>query len=105
MMISISDIQFVVSEHFGIAFNGMTSAQRCRQVARPRQVAMFLAREMTPHSYAVIGRHFGGRDHKTIMQGVTTIAQMLERDPEISQAVQSSRRVLKLYAENGLSWI
>lgn len=70
---TISRIQRAVAEHFGIALIEMTSARRSREVARPRQIAMYLARELTACSYPEIGRRFGNRDHTTVIHAVRTI--------------------------------
>src|SRR6185437_16380712 len=63
----IAEIQYAVAERFGVPMMEMVSDRRARRVARPRQVAMYLSRELTPMSLPGIGKHFGGRDHTTIM--------------------------------------
>src|SRR3546814_12581730 len=66
--ITIDDIQRRVAEHYRLKPADMVSARRAREVARPRQVAMYLAKRLTPRSLPEIGRRFGGRDHTTVMQ-------------------------------------
>ena len=68
--VTIEEIQKKVAEHFNIKMAEMTSARRARVVARPRQVAMYLAKQLTPRSLPEIGRKFGGRDHTTVMHAV-----------------------------------
>ena len=68
--ISIEEIQKRVAEHFNIRLADMHSARRSRAVARPRQVAMYLAKQLTSRSLPEIGRKFGGRDHTTVMHAV-----------------------------------
>ena len=71
--ISVDDIQRKVAEHYNIRLSDMHSPRRARTVARPRQVAMYLAKALTEHSLPEIGRKFGGRDHTTIMHGVRLV--------------------------------
>ncbi|MEE8227522.1 MAG: chromosomal replication initiator protein DnaA, partial [Kiloniellales bacterium] len=68
--VTIEEIQKRVAEHFNIRMADMHSARRARAVARPRQVAMYLAKQLTPRSLPEIGRKFGGRDHTTVMHAV-----------------------------------
>lgn len=70
---AIARIQRVVAHHYGIPLREMTSDRRFRAVARPRQVAMYLCRSLTPHSLPAIGLHFGGRDHTTVLHAIRTI--------------------------------
>lgn len=69
----VSRIQRTVANYYGIPDNEMVSARRARRVARPRQVAMWLARELTPFSLPDIGRRFGGRDHTTVIHAIRVI--------------------------------
>ena len=86
-VVLISDIQRATSKHFGLKPIEMVSARRSRDVARPRQVAMYLARELTPHSLPMIGRLFGNRDHTTVMHAIREIERRIETEPEIAYAV------------------
>lgn len=81
--IQIAEIQRVVAEHFGTRLIDMASERRARCVARPRQVAMYLARCLTPQSLPQIGRSFGGRDHTTVMHAVEMIERIMRGDPEL----------------------
>ena len=85
---TIDEIQKKVAEHFNIKLGEMTSDRRARAVARPRQVAMYLAKQLTARSLPQIGRKFGGRDHSTVLHGVNKIARMLKEDREAFNVVQ-----------------
>src|SRR3546814_1572648 len=76
--ITIDEIQRRVAEHFRIKPADMVSARRAREVARPRQVAMYLAKRLTPRSLPEIGRRFGGRDHTQVMHAVKRIEELRE---------------------------
>lgn len=81
--ISIDEIQKRVAEHYRIRPAEMVSARRAREVARPRQVAMYLAKRLTPRSLPEIGRRFGGRDHTTVMHAVKRIESLRASDSEL----------------------
>mgnify|MGYP003330593589 FL=1 len=72
----------------------MFSARRARSIARPRQIAMYLAKNLTTSSYPEIGRKFGGRDHTTIMHAVKKIEELLIHDNELSDDVELLRSLL-----------
>jgi len=81
--ITIDEIQRRVAEHYRIKPADMVSARRAREVARPRQVAMYLAKRLTPRSLPEIGRRFGGRDHTTVMHAVKRIESLRGEDSEL----------------------
>ncbi len=93
--ISIDEIQTQVAEHYRIRKAEMTSARRARDVARPRQVAMYLSKQLTPKSLPDIGRRFGGRDHTTVIHAVKQIEKLRASDPEIDAAVRLLTRQLE----------
>ncbi|MGE5502927.1 MAG: chromosomal replication initiator protein DnaA [Actinomycetota bacterium] len=93
--ISIEEIQKKVAEHFNIKLAEMSSARRSRQVARPRQVAMYLAKQLTSRSLPEIGRKFGGRDHTTVMHAVKKVEELRETDSNFSEDVELLRRMLQ----------
>jgi chromosomal replication initiator protein len=93
--ISIAEIQERVAEHFGIWLGEMRSGRRFRRVARPRQVAMYLARELTGRSLPAIGRAFGGRDHTTILHALRRVEALMANNPQIAMAVRELREVLR----------
>lgn len=92
--ITIDEIQRKVAEHYNIRLTDMHSARRSRQVARPRQVAMYLAKQLTARSLPEIGRKFGGRDHTTVMHAVRKIDELMNEDAQIAQDVEIVRRAL-----------
>ena len=73
----------------------MTSARRARAIARPRQVAMYLAKQLTSRSLPEIGRKFGNRDHTTVMHAVSRIAELMAADPAFAEDVELLRRMLE----------
>ncbi len=92
--ITIDEIQRKVAEHYNIRMTDMHSARRARNVARPRQVAMYLAKQLTARSLPEIGRKFGGRDHTTVMHAVRKIEELMDDDAQIAQDVEIVRRAL-----------
>ncbi len=92
--ISIEDIQRKIADFYKLDLREFQSAQRSRRVARPRQVAMFLARAITERSLPEIGRRFGGRDHTTVLHACRRIAALCEEDPTFAQEVEFLKRVL-----------
>jgi len=92
--ITIDEIQRKVAEHYNLRLTDMHSARRARNVARPRQVAMYLAKMLTARSLPEIGRKFGGRDHTTVMHAVRKVEELIEEDAQIAQDVDVVRRAL-----------
>jgi chromosomal replication initiator protein len=92
--VTIDEIQRKVAEHYSIRLTDMHSARRARQVARPRQVAMFLAKQLTARSLPEIGRKFGGRDHTTVMHAVRKVEELITEDASFAQDVDVLRRSL-----------
>ena len=93
--VTIEEIQKRVAEHWNIRLTDMSSARRARAVARPRQVAMYLAKQLTSRSLPEIGRKFGNRDHTTVMHAVTRIAELIEQDADFGERVELLRRMLE----------
>lgn len=93
--ITIDEIQRGVCEHYNIRHAEMTSARRAREVARPRQVAMYLAKRLTPRSLPEIGRRFGGRDHTTVIHAIKRIEQLRLEDSDIESDVRALMRKLE----------
>jgi chromosomal replication initiator protein len=92
--ITIEDIQKRVAEHYGLRMADMLSARRARAVARPRQVAMYLAKQLTPRSLPEIGRKFGGRDHTTVMHAIRRIEELRAIDAVLNEDIEQLRRLL-----------
>ncbi len=82
--ITVDEIQRAVCEHYGLKREDLLSERRTRAVARPRQMAMYLAKSLTVRSYPDIGRRFGGRDHTTVLHGVKRIEQLRAEDPALA---------------------
>lgn len=93
--VTIEEIQKRVAEHFNIRLSDMYSARRARAVARPRQVAMYLAKQLTSRSLPEIGRKFGGRDHTTVMHAVRRIDELRTTDSGFAEDVDLLRRMLE----------
>jgi chromosomal replication initiator protein len=93
--VTVDMIQKAVAEHYGMKQADLTSERRARAVARPRQVAMWLAKQITTRSLPDIGRRFGGRDHTTVLHAVRRIEQLKEEDPAIARDVDVLLRKLR----------
>lgn len=93
--VTIEEIQKRVAEHYHLKLTDMSSARRARAVARPRQVAMFLAKQLTNRSLPEIGRKFGGRDHTTVMHAVTKVTELMAHDTDFAEDVELLRRMLE----------
>jgi chromosomal replication initiator protein len=93
--VTIEEIQRRVAEHFNIKQADMQSPRRARQVARPRQVAMYLAKQLTTRSLPEIGRKFGGRDHTTVMHAVKKVEELCAADSAFLEDVELLKRMLE----------
>ncbi|KJZ21130.1 chromosomal replication initiator protein DnaA [Loktanella sp. S4079] len=93
--VTVEEIQRKVSEHYNIRLSDMIGPKRVRNYARPRQVAMYLAKTMTSRSLPEIGRRFGGRDHTTVMHGVRRIEELKVTDSQIADDLELLRRALE----------
>lgn len=93
--VSIEEIQRHVSEHYNIRLSDMIGPKRVRTFARPRQVAMYLCKQLTSRSLPEIGRRFGGRDHTTVMHGVRRIDELRNSDAQIAEDLEILRRTLE----------
>ncbi|HYM03134.1 MAG TPA: chromosomal replication initiator protein DnaA [Stellaceae bacterium] len=93
--VTIDEIQKRVAEHYNIRLADMHSARRARAVARPRQVAMYLCKQLTPRSLPEIGRKFGGRDHTTVMHAVRKIEELRGVDRTLAEDLELLRRMLE----------
>ena len=93
--VTIEEIQKRVAEHFNIRLADMHSARRSRSVARPRQVAMYLAKQLTSRSLPEIGRKFGWRDHTTVMHAVKKVDELRDIDSSFAEDVELLKRMLE----------
>jgi chromosomal replication initiator protein len=93
--VTIDEIIRKVSDHYNLRMTDLLSPRRARSVARPRQVAMFLAKTLTSKSLPEIGRRFGGRDHTTVIHAVKKIEELKSIDNQIAEDVELLRRMLE----------
>jgi chromosomal replication initiator protein len=93
--VTIEEIQKRVAEYYNIKVSEMSSARRAQMVARPRQVAMYLAKQLTSRSLPEIGRKFGNRDHTTVMHAVRKVDQLSQADAGFAEDVELLRRMLE----------
>ena len=93
--VRIEDIQRVVSRHYNVSKADLLSARRTRTIVRPRQIAMYLAKVLTPRSLPEIGRRFGGRDHTTVIHAVRQIEKLRQSDAELDADVRLLLRQLE----------
>jgi chromosomal replication initiator protein len=93
--LTIEEIQRKVAEHYNVRLSDLIGPKRLRTIARPRQVAMYLAKQLTSRSLPEIGRRFGGRDHTTIMHGVRKIEELMAADSQLADDLQLLKRLLQ----------
>jgi len=92
--ISIDNIQRLVAEYYNIKISDILSKRRSRTIARPRQMAMYLAKELTNHSLPEIGEAFGGRDHTTVLHACKRIAELKEHSTDVGEDYKNLSRLL-----------
>ncbi len=93
--ITVEEIQRRVSEHYNIRLSDLIGPKRLRTFARPRQIAMYLSKQLTSRSLPEIGRRFGGRDHTTVIHGVRRIEELKTKDSQIAEDLELLRRSLE----------
>ncbi|WP_232829433.1 chromosomal replication initiator protein DnaA [Tropicimonas sp. IMCC34043] len=93
--VTVEEIQRKVSEHFNMRMSDMIGPKRHRTIARPRQMAMYLSKQLTSRSLPEIGRRFGGRDHTTVMHAVKRIEELKAVDNQIAEDLEMLRRILE----------
>ena len=92
--VRIEDIQKIVSRHFNVERNDLLSSRRTQVVVRPRQIAMYLSKKLTPRSLPEIGRRFGGRDHTTVLHAVRKIDKLADEDKTLAQEIELLKRLI-----------
>ena len=92
--INIESIQNLVASHYKLSLEEMLSPRRSRSLARPRQIAMYLAKQYTTNSLPDIGRKFSNRDHTTVIHAVKKIDELIKKDNEIKQNVTEIKKKL-----------
>ena len=93
-LVTLDSIQKTVGEYFKTRVSELLSKKRTRSIARPRQIAMALAKELTNHSLPEIGEAFGGRDHTTVLHACRKIAELKESDARIAEDYRNLLRTL-----------
>jgi chromosomal replication initiator protein len=92
--VRIEDIQRVVARHYNVSKADLLSSRRTRTIVRPRQIAMYLAKVLTPRSLPEIGRRFGGRDHTTVLHAVRKIEGMIQGDKTLAEEIELLKRMI-----------
>jgi chromosomal replication initiator protein len=92
--VRIEDIQRVVARHYNVSRQELVSNRRTRVIVKPRQIAMYLAKTMTPRSFPEIGRRFGGRDHTTVLHAVRKIEELIGADTKLGHEVELLKRLI-----------
>ncbi|TRW48751.1 chromosomal replication initiator protein DnaA [Aliidiomarina halalkaliphila] len=95
-LVTVDNIQRTVAEYYNIKVSDLISKRRSRSIARPRQVAMALAKELTNHSLPEIGDAFGGRDHTTVLHACRKVKELIESDHEIQEDYRNLNRTLSV---------
>ncbi|MCK5809817.1 MAG: chromosomal replication initiator protein DnaA [Cocleimonas sp.] len=93
-LITMESIKKTVAQHYNIRVSDLNSPRRTRTIARPRQIAMSLTKELTTHSYPEIGNNFGGRDHTTVMHACKKVIELRYTDPQIEEGYNILHRIL-----------
>jgi len=93
--VMIEDIQKVVARHFNVSRQDLLSNRRTRVIVRPRQIAMYLSKSLTPRSLPEIGRHFGGRDHTTVLHAVRKVESLASSEPKFAQELELLTRLIQ----------
>ena len=96
--VTIDNILRVVADHYKLSYNDLKGKKRTKNIAFPRQIAMFIAREITEYSTTELGFEFGGRDHTTVMHGCQKIEERLKLDPNLESSIQLLIRTIKEYS-------
>lgn len=93
--VKIEDIQKIVSQHYNVSRADLISARRTRTIVLPRQIAMYLAKSITPRSLPEIGKRFGDRDHTTVLHAVRKIEAMVKQDSKLYQEIELLKRLVE----------
>ena len=91
---TIQDIQNEVCKYYRLRVEDLKSKKRTKTIAFPRQIAMYLSRELTDYSLPKIGEDFGGRDHTTVIHAHEKISQIVKKDPLLKEAIEKIKRQL-----------
>ncbi|WP_454847934.1 chromosomal replication initiator protein DnaA, partial [Rhizobium binxianense] len=92
--VRIEDIQRIVARHYNVSRQELVSNRRTRVIVKPRQIAMYLSKTLTPRSFPEIGRRFGGRDHTTVLHAVRKIEELIAEDTKLSHEIELLKRLI-----------
>lgn len=92
--IRIEEIQQIVAHHYNLSKNDLLSSRRIRTIVKPRQIAMYLAKSLTPRSLPEIGRRFGGRDHTTVLHAIRKIEEQVSKDNKLEKELELLKRLI-----------
>ncbi|CAN7142754.1 chromosomal replication initiator protein DnaA, partial [Rhizobium sp. LjRoot258] len=92
--VRIEDIQRIVARHYNVSRQELVSNRRTRVIVKPRQIAMYLSKTLTPRSFPEIGRRFGGRDHTTVLHAVRKIEELIAGDTKLSHEIELLKRLI-----------
>ena len=92
--VRIEDIQRIVARHYNVSRQELVSNRRTRVIVKPRQIAMYLSKTLTPRSFPEIGRRFGGRDHTTVLHAVRKIEELISGDSKLSHEIELLKRLI-----------
>ncbi|MCO6187393.1 chromosomal replication initiator protein DnaA [Rhizobium sp. L1K21] len=92
--VRIEDIQRVVARHYNVSRQELVSNRRTRVIVKPRQIAMYLSKTLTPRSFPEIGRRFGGRDHTTVLHAVRKIEELITADQKLNHEIELLKRLI-----------
>jgi chromosomal replication initiator protein len=95
---SIDNIQRVVAEYFSLSPNDLKGKKKTKNIVFPRQLAMYIAREITDYSTTELGQSFGGRDHATVIHSIDKIKGQLLTDSTLDSTIESLKRLIKEYS-------
>ncbi len=95
-VVTLEEIQKKVANYYNLRIGDMHSVKRTKAIARPRQIAMYLSKQLTTNSYPEIGKSFGGRDHTTVMHAVKTINKLLKTDSSLQEDIQLLEKLLSM---------
>lgn len=93
--IKIDDILKIITKHFGVNRSDLLSSRRNRSIVRPRQIGMYLAKNLTSRSLPEIGRRFGNRDHTTVLHAIRKVEQLMADDMSLKEEVDLLKRILR----------
>ena len=92
--VRIDDILRTISQQYAVSRGDLLSARRTRSIVRPRQIGMYLSKQLTSRSLPEIGRRFGGRDHTTVIHAIRKIEELMNEDPNLRDEIETLKKDL-----------